>query len=37
MHELKPDKELCDLAKEEIKNFSEDGNYNKYQIGKEFK
>ena len=37
MPELKPDKELCNLAKEEIKNFSEHSNYNKYQIGKEFK
>ena len=34
---LKPDKELCDLAKEELKKFSEDGDYNKYQIGEECK
>ena len=37
MPELKPDKELCDLAKEEIKKFSEDGDYNKYQIGDQVK
>jgi len=32
MPELVPNKELCDIAKEELKKFSEDGNYNKYQI-----
>ena len=33
MTELVPDKELCDLAKEEVKKFSERSDYNKFQIG----
>jgi cell division protein FtsB len=37
MPELVPDKELCDLAKEEVKKFSEDSDYNKFQIGEEIK
>ena len=37
MTELIPDKELCDIAKEELKKLSEDEDYNKYQIGEEFK
>jgi Fe-S oxidoreductase len=37
MPELVPNKELCDIAKEELKKLSEDENYNKYQIGEEFK
>ncbi len=37
MPELIPDKDLCDLAKEEMKTISEDNNYNKYQIGEDFK
>ena len=37
MPELVPNKELCDIAKEELKKLSEDDNYNKYQIGEEFK
>ena len=28
---------MCDIAKEELKKLSEDENYNKYQIGEEFK
>ena len=35
--ELTPDKELCDIAKEELKKFLENDNYNKYQIGEDFK
>ena len=37
MTELVPDKELCDLAKEEVKKFSENSDYNKFQIGEEIK
>ena len=37
MKELKPDKELFDIAKEEIKILIEDSEYNKIQIGQEFK
>jgi len=37
MPELVPNKELCDIAKEELKKLSEEGSYNKYQIGEEFK
>ena len=39
MPELKPDKDLIELAKEEVKKFSEDkdDSYNKYQIGDNFK
>ncbi len=33
MSELKPDKELCELAKIKVKKLSEDESYNKYQIG----
>ena len=34
--ELMLDKELCDISKEELKKFTENENYNKYQIGEEF-
>jgi hypothetical protein len=37
MPELMPDQELCDISKEELKKFSEDENYIKFQIGDEFK
>ena len=34
--ELKSNKKLCEIAKEEIKKFENDDDYNKYQIGEEF-
>jgi len=39
MPEIKPHQDLCDIAKEEIKKFSEakDNEYVKYQIGDNFK
>jgi hypothetical protein len=37
MPELMPVKELCDISKENLKKFSENENYNKFQIGDEFK
>ena len=38
MGELKLDKELCEMANLEMKNFSNDySNYLRYQIGEEFK
>ena len=37
MTELKPEKELFKIAKEEVKNFSENNNYEKIQINEEFK
>ena len=37
MPELILDKNLCKIAEEESKKFSEDSDYNKYQIGEEFK
>ena len=36
MKELKPNKELFELAKEEIKKFSEEDSYKKIQINEEF-
>ena len=35
MSKLKPDKELCNIAKEEVIKLSDDMEYNKYQIGKD--
>ena len=37
MNELKPNKELCDIAKEEVKLLNEDDNYEKIQIGENVK
>ena len=34
---LKPDKELCNIAKEEVIKLSDDIEYNKYQTGKDLK
>ena len=35
-NELQPDEELTNIAKEEVKKFSENSEYNNYQIGEEF-
>ena len=37
MEQLKIDEELINIAKEEVKQFSEDSEYTKYQIGEEIK